>query len=212
MSRASQPQCPPHEDAPYHHGDLARTLVEAGSEILAEAGVEALTLRAVTRRAGVSATAATPHFGNLTGLRSAIAATGYDALACRLNAAQGADAVQAGMAYLDFARTNPDLFRLMFRREMLDFGHPALAEASTRAFSVLKALSGRTESGANDKPDPARLAGLWGRVHGLAVLSIDGMLSPFTDEASDDDVTKFLRCALEQGGTSGEQDVGKNAQ
>lgn len=199
MNRASPPQRRPHEGAPYHHGDLVRTLVEAGSEILAESGIEALSLRAVTRRAGVSATAATPHFGNLTGLRSAIAATGYEALASRLSAAQGSDTIWAGMTYIGFARTHADLFRLMFRRAMLDFDSPALAEASARAFCALKILSGQTSG---DSFNPARMAGLWGRVHGLAMLAIDGMLIPFLGEDSDEAMMDFLRRALGEGGSA----------
>ena len=199
MNRSAQLQRRPHESAPYHHGDLARALVKAGSDILAESGVDALTLRAVTRRAGVSATAATPHFGNLTGLRSAIAAKGYEALATRLNAAKGGNTLEAGMAYIGFARANPDLFRLMFRRTMLDFSIPALAEASACAFATLETLAGQAP---DDGSSPARMAGLWGRVHGLAVLAIDGMLIPFLGDDSDETVTGFLMRALGEGGSA----------
>ncbi|MCA9840402.1 MAG: TetR family transcriptional regulator, partial [Trueperaceae bacterium] len=38
----------------YHHGDLRDALLEAAKEMIAESGVEALTLRAVARHAGVS--------------------------------------------------------------------------------------------------------------------------------------------------------------
>jgi len=55
----------------YHHGNLREALIEAGTEILDEDGLEALSLRACAKRAGVSHAAPQHHFGNLEGLRIA---------------------------------------------------------------------------------------------------------------------------------------------
>ncbi|GAB6854682.1 TetR-like C-terminal domain-containing protein [Asaia astilbis] len=161
-------------------------------------GVEALTLRGVTRHAGVSATAAVPHFGTLTGLRSALAAQGYTEHAQRLLCAlegeidgrergvgsclqseSRATSFAAGAAYIEFALDNPDLFRLMFRRALLDYTQFDLAIASDRAFQALRSLSGKDVA---VPARPALMAGLWGRVHGLAVLAIDDMLGMFETE------------------------------
>ncbi|HJU91281.1 MAG TPA: helix-turn-helix domain-containing protein, partial [Gemmatimonadaceae bacterium] len=48
----------------YHHGDLRQALLDAALEILRTKGVEALTLRAVARAAGVSQTAPYRHFAD----------------------------------------------------------------------------------------------------------------------------------------------------
>lgn len=199
---------------PYHHGDLANALLQAARALLEEGGLEALSLRGVTRRAGVSATAAVPHFGTLTGLRSALAAQGYDELADALIRAQGSfdqpddtarptisssagphttAAHAAGSAYIAFALANPDLFRLMFRNALLDHGRRELASASGRAFEALRHLSDGEVTGAEQS---AHMAGLWARVHGLALLAIDGMLGPLLEEAKALSLTEFLQDAL----------------
>ena len=46
------------EQKPYHHTDLKNTLVVAGLAILAEQGVNELSLRAVARRGGSAMTGA----------------------------------------------------------------------------------------------------------------------------------------------------------
>ncbi|CDG39276.1 MULTISPECIES: TetR/AcrR family transcriptional regulator [Asaia] len=187
----------------YHHGDLAKALMRAARVVIQRDGIEALTLRAVTREVGVSATAAVPHFGNLTGLRSALAAEGYEALAHALTRAiSGAPRVSAhavGMAYIGFALENPDLFRLMFRRSLLDYALPDLAQASSRAFAALRGIAGREESYPDSTDAMPRMAGLWARVHGLSLLAIDGMFDPFLQSAEAGVLPDFLSKALGEG-------------
>jgi len=183
----------------YHHGDLANALLEAGRALLASDGLEALSLRAVTRRAGVSATAAVPHFGSLAGLRAALAAEGYRELALALGEASSAH--QAGMAYIRFAIANPNLFQLMFRRALLSERSEALQSASQSAFEALRGLAqGLDTTTGRDEGSAARMAGLWGRVHGLAMLAIDGMLSPIIAAESFDTMEGFLSKALDSEG------------
>src|SRR5262245_26706556 len=74
----------PAAERPYHHGDLHAALIRAGEVVLRRDGVAGLGMRAVSREAGVSHTAAKPHFGSLDGLRAQIAAKGYDQLAEKL--------------------------------------------------------------------------------------------------------------------------------
>ena len=59
----------------YHHGDLRRALVEAGFEILEAEGREALTLRSVSDRTGVSKMAPYRHFADKAALLTAIGST-----------------------------------------------------------------------------------------------------------------------------------------
>src|SRR5437867_3059422 len=92
MSR-SRSTAPPTRER-YHHGDLRRSLIQAGREVLAERGVDALSLREVARRAKVSQAAPYHHFANKADLVSAIAQHGFEDFAGALRA--GADAVGGG--------------------------------------------------------------------------------------------------------------------
>src|SRR3981081_1380431 len=73
--------------APYHHGDLRVALVRAAMELIEEGGETALSLRAVSRCAGVSPAAPYRHYPDREALVSAVAAVGYRELAERLTAA-----------------------------------------------------------------------------------------------------------------------------
>src|SRR5436305_6327778 len=85
-------------DSPYHHGALHDALLKAAETVLERDGLPGLTLRAVAREAGVSHAAPTHHFGDLTGLLSELAATGFR----QFNAAMAA-ADSSGPSPLDTA-------------------------------------------------------------------------------------------------------------
>src|ERR1700722_11988930 len=94
--------------ATYHHGNLRTALVRAAMELLEENGESALSLRAVARRAGVSAAAPYRHYADREALISAVAAVGYEELAQRLAAAHPApstpdELASVAVAYVQFA-------------------------------------------------------------------------------------------------------------
>jgi AcrR family transcriptional regulator len=169
---------------PYHHGDLAPALLRAAEEILEQEGPQALTLRAVARRTGVSHMAPAHHFGDLAGLLSELAAQGYQQFAHALVHAQDhpgtrTPARATGQAYVAFAREKPGLFLLMFRSERLDFARPALAEAARAASAALMRAAGATSAtleGGDVRHALARMVFDWSLVHGFSMLLIDGRL------------------------------------
>jgi AcrR family transcriptional regulator len=167
---------------PYHHGDLPAALLEAADEILRTEGLPALTLRAVARRAGVSHTAPAPHFRDLAGLLSELAAKGYLLFNDYLRRAQenpGRWAVPTATAhaYVAFARDHTPMFLLMFRSERLDFTRPALAEAAREASMLLMRSTGVAEhEGPPSLAELGQAVGNWAVVHGFALLLIDGRL------------------------------------
>ncbi len=173
----------PRGDTParrYHHGNLRQTLLESAEQILREQGVPGLKLRAIAKRAGVSHTAADPHFGDLTGLLSELAATGYERLADAMAGASGyPDAREIARGYIAFAAGNPDLFVLMFRRDALDMTRPRLQQAARSAFSALGDAAG-SPAGPEGISLAAggRLTAAWALVHGLAMLLINDRLDP----------------------------------
>src|SRR5271155_211382 len=74
---------------PYHHGNLAPTLIHAALALLKETQDWAFSLREVARRAGVSHNAPYKHFPEKRDLLAAVAAEGFEALAGRMAAARG---------------------------------------------------------------------------------------------------------------------------
>jgi AcrR family transcriptional regulator len=172
---------------PYHHGDLRQALIDAGLERLEADGLEALSLREVARRVGVSHAAPAHHFPDKRALLAAMAASGFTTLAGEMDAAvarAGRDPVRrltaSGVAYVRFALARPRLFRLMFGSDFhARDGSAELAAASDRAFAVLLgATQAVLAAQGNDNPDHHILVvtASWASVHGLATLAIDGRL------------------------------------
>lgn len=162
--------------------DGAQRLLDAALAEIAAAtnGPGEVSLRAIARRAGLSHNAAQHHFGDRSGLFTAVAATGFNRLADRLEVAldgaeptPGAALRASGRAYLEFGRAEPNLLDLMFRSDLLRADDPVLAEAQQRAFAQLKRSATGGEPGAGSE-DLAMVA--WAFIHGLVGLSRHGAL------------------------------------
>lgn len=107
------------ESKPYHHGDLRRALLTAAETVLERDGPTALSLRAVAREAGVSPAAPYHHFKDKRELLNAIAREGFSRIRSAMAGAIGEAGAREkgssmGAAYVEFAQTNPALYRVMF--------------------------------------------------------------------------------------------------
>jgi AcrR family transcriptional regulator len=183
--------------AAYHHGDLRAALVRAAMDLLEEGGEAELSLRAVARRAGVSAAAPYRHYDDREALVSAVAAVGYRELAERLAAAHPSpstpdELASAAVAYVQFALERPALFRIMF-------GQPCDRDsdervAATAAVSLyVRGIVERTFPQA----DPEALAtAVWALVHGLAFLHLDGKLDAATPTVVAERITAAIHALL----------------
>jgi AcrR family transcriptional regulator len=166
----------------YHHGDLRETLMEAALASIAAHGTEKLSLRALAREAGVSATAPYRHFPSKQSLLAALAEEGFQELRSRFDrvAAQTqthADLEQRllalGMAYVDFALAHSTTYELMFGRVLGDFSeYESLQRAAEGCYGVLYRMleEGLSPQGARALT-ATRLGGVvWAAVHGVASL------------------------------------------
>ncbi len=204
-----------HGAVPYHHGHLREALVEAGVELAAEHGPDAVVLREVSRRVGVSHNAAYRHFADRDALLREVSARAMAAfgagMAARIAAApQGPEpaAVAArleasGRGYVEFAVTRPGLFRtacaLSLGGATPDAGTPygdvphPYAQLSERLDEMVTAglmTPGRREG--------AEIAA-WSAVHGFAVLVMEGPLAAVPErerEAMLDVVLRVVRGGL----------------
>ncbi len=176
----------------YHHGDLRSALIAAGREVIEEKGLDGFSLRAAARRAGVSPAAPAHHFGDARGLLTAIATVGFVEFGDAIEAATGPDRrstiVRRCHAYLAFALAKPMLFRLMWRKTILDMDDPDHLAAARRAFEITdRTIRGVDAADAVDaRPDDRTLAptiACWSMVHGFTTLVLDGA---FFGSAQDD--------------------------
>jgi len=166
----------------YHHGDLRNALMDAAVEHIDRAGLEKLSLRALAREAGVSATAPYRHFPSKRCLLAALATRGFRQLEAATGAATaertlGADArlTRMGVAYVGWAVAHPVTYQLMFGTDVIgDFSDYAeLAAASEDAYGVLLAVLGDLQQAGRAAPglSVSAMAGIcWSAVHGLASL------------------------------------------
>ncbi|MEI5008357.1 TetR/AcrR family transcriptional regulator [Streptomyces sp. PmtA] len=189
---------------------LRARLVDVGVELVTKEGVQALSLREIARRAGVSHGAPRRYFPTHLSLLSAIARRGFEDLAARATEAVAAGGPKEdprarldvfGRVYLDFARTDRGMYELMFRHDLLESGELGLRETSLPLYRTLVDLVGRAraESGASSRngtgAEPVVVAGaLWANLHGIAQLWGWGSLQLAT---GGDDVGPLLRAALD---------------
>lgn len=166
----------------YHHGDLERALVETAVRTIQDEGVQALTLRSVGLRLGVSRTALYRHFDDKLALLARVASEGFKRLHAALSGAvaragdQHDDPLQAmAVAYVNFARANPSHYQTMFGGFLKDWRrYPDLIELAEAAFNVLlDTIRDEQQHGRIVAGDPVELAELtWSMSHGIATLGM----------------------------------------
>lgn len=174
----------------YHHGSLRQALLEAGLELTRSGGPEALVLRDVTRRVGVSPNAAYRHFADRDSLLAEVAvhiqqqmaermATGLASSAAARQRVRRVGPARArlyavGMGYIGFALAEPGWFEVAFAApaalpDAIPEEIPAPLQALTDALDAL------VDSG---ELAPVDRAGAewpcWSAVHGFALLALHG--------------------------------------
>jgi len=178
----------------YHHGDLRQALVEVGLELARDHGPDAVTVREVTRRAGVTPNAVYRHFADREALLAALcsAAQVEVARAIEHQVAQtdptlvGASRARTrfhavGLGYMHFAQNHPGLFRTAFRmsRDLQKLASPERrSEGGKTPFEWLSGVLDELVDAGVLLPARRESAEFlaWSAVHGLATLLIDGPL------------------------------------
>lgn len=187
----------------YHHGDLRNALIRAATELARQGGPDAVVLRAAAREVGVSATAAYRHFAGQAELLHAVKELGQERLAeCMEDAGRevrgegpeaGVERVQAlGRGYIQFAVTEPGLFRAAFCQQAA--GAPPVADGgaarsvdqgwAARSFELLSESLDALVAAGRMSPERRQGAELsaWAVVHGIAMLILDGPLGDLRPE------------------------------
>lgn len=193
---------------------LRQRLVAGAEKMLAEGGVESLSLRLLAREAGISTMGIYTLFGGKDGLMQALYAEGFARLYHHaLSAEDRGDPVRwlwdSLFAYRRFALANPALYRLCLGGERrftpvsrdLRFG--SLTVPDEGAYPSYNSLVGAFELGqrhgvmtSGQSADAlAHLA--WAIIHGLVSLELGGYVDPEqTETRYRDSVTMFVRAIL----------------
>ncbi|APX12172.1 TetR/AcrR family transcriptional regulator [Tateyamaria omphalii] len=173
------------ENAPrtqYHHGDLRAHLVETVRILVEEKGADGFSISEAARRAGVSSAAPYKHFGDRAEIVREVAMAGIGRMRDQMDdAAKDASGdplapiTALGLCYVDFARTEPGVFRLMFGLTKTHSDDAELQAQGEACFDIVK------REVAQIMPDGTPLAEIDRRslmlhmfVHGHAFLEIDG--------------------------------------
>jgi AcrR family transcriptional regulator len=177
---------------------LREEILRAADGLLAEAGTEeALTLRAVAARAGVSTPSVYLHFADKEALLEAVCLRAWDDLAARVrDSAEGVEDPflalgRRGRAYARFALEHPTQYRVLMMRPAATPGVPPAAAACFG--HMVRAVAACVDAGVL-RGNPETLAlGLWSAVHGCVSLLITQPAFPWPDDldALVDDVIRM---------------------
>ena len=185
----------------YHRVNLEEKLLDAAAYIISSQGLAALSLRTLGDLAGVSRSAPYHYFADKDALLHRLGERGFTMLVQATETAQAGhvDPVARGRAgfygYLRFAKSNPQLFRLMFagilpRRLSLPLGdgkshHDFSSTGAAKAFAGMQAGVALLPNsvGLDASALMLRTNAIWAAVHGVAILAIDENLKLVEPEA-----------------------------
>jgi len=161
---------------------LEDRLVQVGVELLESSGPDRLGLREIAREAGVSHGAPRRYFPTHRQLLAAIAKVGLTDLSAALEVAVTASApipdrlIAGAQTYVRFAQRRPEMFRLMFRHDLLAGSGYSLRETSVPLLDRLTGLIRLGFPTVDDARERALL--LWTHVHGIATAAAGLTLEP----------------------------------
>jgi AcrR family transcriptional regulator len=200
----------------YRHGDLYRTLLTCALELARSNGKDAVTLREVTRQAGVVPNAAYRHFANRHALLQAVGRAAQAELANCIdseiaNVKDAEDNKQhalakfraVGVGYIKYAKTESNLFRMAFsiHEDLSNKDNPeSTGKGGLTPFQLLgKALDDLVSVGylPNEHRANTELI-VWSAVHGYSLLLIDGPLRALNDMQTNK-ITQQLIAMIERG-------------
>jgi AcrR family transcriptional regulator len=158
---------------------LKEACVQAAREVIAEHGVENLSMRDVARKLDISHQAPYRHFASRDHLLAEIMRRCFADFAQHLDARPRSGEPEGGLecmghAYLDYARRKPLEYRLMFGTPWPEPAqHPELVQHAVHAFNLLRdslrAMHGH-RPGRHAEADRQAMF-VWATLHGMASIT-----------------------------------------
>jgi len=151
----------------------AREIVQIARRLLEAEGPAALSMRRLGAQIGIRASSIYEHLRDKDALEAALISVGFEEQAeLFARAVQGSTDPIASLtaAYRDFARRQPNLYRLMTERELRrDLLAPGVEEAAARP--LLQATGG----------DHEQARAIWAFAHGMVILELNRRFPPGAD-------------------------------
>ena len=168
--------------ASYHHGNLRSHLIATVRQLVEEKGADNFSISEAARRAGVSSAAPYKHFVDKTEIINEVSREGMRRLGeameqavAHASAGHFAKINALGQTYVDFARAEPGVFRLMFGLTDAHENDEQLHQDGHNTYQILvREVANALPSGINEEEVLRRSYMLWVFVHGHAFLQIDG--------------------------------------
>lgn len=157
-----------------HDETVRRRLLEVSSEIIAEQGADAVSVRKAAAAAQTTTAAIYALFGSREALIEAVIIEGFRRFAAHLaevphTAAPATDLLALARAYRANAVQNPHFYRVMFT----DWRDSNSSEYGAETFNILvNAVERAAECGATEAATRAHR--VWAYVHGLVSLELAG--------------------------------------
>jgi AcrR family transcriptional regulator len=187
---SSRPPARRERNARGEGGRLRGELIEAASDLMAEHGsAEAATIRAVARRAGVTAPSVYLHFADREALVQAVVERRFRDLIAAIEAGRAsvpegstpAEDLRAGCrGYVGYGLDNPGHYRVLFDTPTGPFTGDA-EDAARDAFGTLVEAIAACQAAGQARPgDPFdRAAAAWTAMHGVVMLRIVSTTFPW---------------------------------
>lgn len=180
---------PKRKGSDYHHGDLKSAAIVAGRNLIEAGGIQALGIRRVAERLGVTAPALYRHFDSLEVLLFEISCQvrqelGELMMLRRNNVKTSRDShkfeldkfTAMGEAYVDFADRHPRLFEVAF----IHHQNRSIGDYNELSWQILnESIENFVKLGMTPKSKREKAPLLaWSAVHGLATLVANRSISP----------------------------------
>jgi AcrR family transcriptional regulator len=165
----------------YHHGDLRDALIQAALQEAEQGGPEAISIKALAKRLGVSQPAPYRHFADREALLAAVTAEAFRQFSAVLRASIGRPSKHSKLsriarATLNFGLHRNGIYRLMFAsRTMANVAKGSeLHNAAMETFGLVVETLGAPVAGFLRERHALTI---WTGVHGVVMLAEQGLLT-----------------------------------
>ena len=170
---------------------IRQSILSAARAIAAEEGWQAVTTRKVAERIEYSQPTIYEYFENKEAILLALLHYGYERMLLVMQqAARGTEdpeerVLALSEAYWNFAFTSPELYQVMHGLKGVTFGQPDAPLEARQTFALMReSLQNWAQATGTDFPRPNdAVDALWGVVHGLVSLAMDGRIAQGTARA-----------------------------